>query len=720
MFCFFYLKKAYVILILLSFVCFAFFQKKSYPQDWETFLYSNISSIPDVVTSIAKGVNGDIWLGTNDGVVQYQYSTKSWHKHTNFGNLPIPTYIYKMLASSTGKIYACTTNGLLVYNPTSSVWVHVTTANGLPGNFIKDIAFRENNQNMLWIATYGNGVSYYNGITHIYYNYNTSHGLAGNYVNCILPGHGGDIWVGTTNGLSKFNDGIWTTYNVGSGLPSNIIYSIEKGLDGSMWFGTNNGTCRFDGTNFTCYTTNDGLGGNSVYDILYASDDIVWFATNNGISTYNISNWEILNPPDSAAFNAVYCIMQQSNDEFWFGVHSFGISILKSGNWEYIQQVKGLLNSRVTDIEEDNDGRMWFSSLMGLSVYDGNNWTNYTTANSGLQSNFIKSMEKDAFGNLWFLTNASLIKYTGSQFIQYTSADGLIASSNRHCLFKDNQNRIWIGTNNGVSCFVNNNFVNYTTSNGLVNQNVLNITQDKHSKIWFYHNSSTDFSVWNGTHFSSVPRPSINNQIQYVNGVSYDINGNIWTWSNSHLYYFNDNSGTWVQYKELNTYYNHFLQTNDMSYWLSGNWQKLLRVKNEQITYYNNFNNLNVSSFGSMFNDSQQNLWVVHNRGVSKTIGGLIVGIEKETHSNSKSIIAYPNPFNNKFNVSFSLLNSSHIIVSLHSVSGTCFIRENKGVLFPGKHELSISAQDLSDGVYFLIIEVNGTPNLITKVIKSK
>lgn len=101
------------------------------------------------------------------------------------------------------------------------------------------------NDSILWIGTNSSGVF---GMKNkkIVFSINEKNGLTGNNIKCIYA-NGSDIWIGTFNGLNKYNrlTNKITTYTIDDGLPSNIINAIyaEKNM---LWLGTNVGLVSFD------------------------------------------------------------------------------------------------------------------------------------------------------------------------------------------------------------------------------------------------------------------------------------------------------------------------------------------------------------------------------------------------------------------------------------------------------------------------------------------
>jgi len=67
----------------------------------------------------------------------------------------------------------------------------------------------------------------------------------------------------------------WKSYTVHEGLPHNWVQTLHHGPDGMVWLGTDDGISRYDGQTFVNFTTNDGLANDRVRAIYCAPDDVM-------------------------------------------------------------------------------------------------------------------------------------------------------------------------------------------------------------------------------------------------------------------------------------------------------------------------------------------------------------------------------------------------------------------------------------------------------------
>jgi len=231
-----------------------------------------------------------------------------------------------------------------------------------------------------------------------------------------------NIWFGTNGaGVAKYKAGSWTYYRNDPTLPntisSNFIYSIAIDSYGIKWIGTDNGVCKFDGQNWTVYKVENGLAENHVFSIAIDKQGNKWFGTNGGVSKFNDTSWVnyVYSKDNSNGIvgNGVLGIAIDNQGNKWFATFG-GLSEFDGTTWTNFKTQTDWLKSGspVLSAAIDAKGHKWFGSNgMGISEFDGVKWTTYTMANSSIISP-VNAIAKDTYGNLWFGTSSGLLELT--------------------------------------------------------------------------------------------------------------------------------------------------------------------------------------------------------------------------------------------------------------------------------------------------------------------
>ena len=96
-------------------------------------------------------------------------------------------------------------------------------------------------------------------------NFTTVDGLPNNAIRSLLVDSRGILWVGTENGVSKFENGVFQNFYQSDGLGFNSCWAIAEDKNGNIWFGSyGGGFSVFDGKKFQVFTSEDGLADDRI------------------------------------------------------------------------------------------------------------------------------------------------------------------------------------------------------------------------------------------------------------------------------------------------------------------------------------------------------------------------------------------------------------------------------------------------------------------------
>jgi signal transduction histidine kinase/ligand-binding sensor domain-containing protein len=256
----------------------------------------------DFVHVIFPDANKNIWIGTRDGILVYDVTTKSFIRLRKFlQDYSIPEFsnirIYMIIRGRDGSYWIGTQNGLYRIGPVRKT-IEVFTAGAaerlrISGNQV--FCLLEDREGLIWIATLS-GLDVYNPKTkklkHYLKDPGNANSLCDNFVTSLCEDHNGDIWIGTNSYLNKFNkhDSTFVYYSQDSGFPNNLIYqSVEDGHR-NLWFATGGGLCRFDTITgkFRTYSVEEGLQSMefNLRANYKSSDGEIFFGGMNGFNSF--------------------------------------------------------------------------------------------------------------------------------------------------------------------------------------------------------------------------------------------------------------------------------------------------------------------------------------------------------------------------------------------------------------------------------------------------
>ena len=269
----------------------------------------------------------------------------------------------------------------------------------------------------------------------------------------------------------------FTRLSIDQGLSNNTINSILQDRKGFLWIGTANGLNRYDGYRFTVFKADPARAGRLVYNVIQIlfedREGRLWIGTENGLSRFDHETEAFTNylnrpsDPASLSHNSVYCISQDTSGFIWVGTYGGGLNTLDpaTGRCRHYRtnprDPKSLGSDFIRSIRTDREGRVWIGTEGGgLNRFEHRTGTFiryvHEPGNPGsLSNNTVMAIDEDALGRLWIGT------WTGGLDCMDPSR-GLF-SHNRHDarnpgslasdivtrLYRSFSGDLWIGTWNG-------------------------------------------------------------------------------------------------------------------------------------------------------------------------------------------------------------------------------------------------------------------------------
>nr|MCU0392651.1 hypothetical protein [Thermoflexibacter sp.] len=373
----------------------------------------------NAITSLLQDSKGFMWIGTTDGLNKYDGYNFEIYRHQIKNKYSLQSnYIYYLYEDKNQAIWVGTNGGgLYKYESKYNRFIKNTQ--------IQDASVRyilEDTELTLWVAA-DNMLFQMDKATR---QFKPFHQFTKDNINAFLQvdkdwfavatGESGLYLINTKTGQYKlFNH----HENNTNSLCNNTIRSIYQDKEGKIWIGTANGLDRFDKKNLSFEhfsVTKDKSKGvliNSILSILGKDNDI-WVGTENGgLSRYNLLTKQFTHylhentKQESISDNAIYSIHIDKQNRLWAGTFSNGVNIADPNSEKFSKPNLKLKNQTVNAILKDSKGRIWVGTEEGLSVQEGENTYYYAhdpTDKNSLPSNPVLEIFEDNQNRIWIGT----------------------------------------------------------------------------------------------------------------------------------------------------------------------------------------------------------------------------------------------------------------------------------------------------------------------------
>lgn len=310
--------------------------------------YEIVQLIPEVknIISIKFRKNGDLWVGTLNGLYLFSATSKLWSQ-IKFPLNDNRNKINEIIAARDGAIWAGTSGGVISYQKDGTINSIKTIGNETIGQITGLVEDKEGN---IWISSgYAfDGAYKWDGSRWTYYG--VKDGLDAGCIHKIKMDRKGRLWflglyrkdfevrgVEQEPGPYVYENGRFSAWGNEIGLPSGRYYALEEEDNGSIWFGTSEGLIHW------------------IPDPKNSKKGI--------IKQYTIKDGSLLS-------NRIFTLTIDRNKTLWFGDRWSGLGYVKNDSIKYFTISDGLVSNDVWSITLDASGKLWIGTFGGLSIYD--------------------------------------------------------------------------------------------------------------------------------------------------------------------------------------------------------------------------------------------------------------------------------------------------------------------------------------------------------------
>ena len=574
-------------------------------------LSTNNGLTSDLITYIYQDSIGYMWIGTKDGLNQYNGNmvVQYTYQYGNEKSLTSPC-ITSINEDDSGNIWVGTDSGLNIINRNEDKVIRIESGEqneDMLSNYVITSIYKDS-YGVMWVGT-TNGLNRYdekNNKFIKYYSDGTNTNITNNYITDIDENELGELWVSTMDGISIID---LKTYSIRNRRDkyNNIeyIYSVDKDNYGDMWVLGKESVFKIINKDYEVGIYNiydcENLSGNMTKVLCHSNGD-VWLSRGTGLIRYTLSSNETKIYTETSNYlisNSISCLYEDKSGVLWVGTNK-GVSILNTKQ-QFSTRINNILiqdqicGKSVKAFLQDGDNDLWIGMEEGgLIQFDISEDKTISfiydeDSESSLLSNSIKYIMEGVNGNIIVSTEKgiNIINKNTKEIISYPYEE-----INLNLLLNDNFKIVndgkysWSATEEGLYRYnrETNEVVNYRENfneKGISNYKIFDIYQDEIDEniLWLAGGKEGGLIKFHKTEgvIKNYLSTSGENSLSYdsINCIQGDGKGNLWIGTEVGLNKFNIEKETFTQYYDkdglVSNYINSIIIDDNENIWLGTN-----------------------------------------------------------------------------------------------------------------------------------------------------
>lgn len=478
---------------------------------------------------------------------------------------------------------------------------------GLPQNSVLNVL--QTSDGYLWLGT-EEGLARFDGVRFQIFDKSNTPQFTNNYIFALYEDSKSNLWIGTYGGGAlRYKNGKFTAFTTKEGLADDRIWTITEDRQGSMWFGTDGGglSC-LKGGRFKTYTKTDGLADNAVVSLQEDRQGTLWIGTRAGLNRLREGKIDLFSSNEGPFQGSVRAILEDSQGQLWIGTGA-GLSLLSNGSLKTFTKKDGLPDDRIWCLKEDTQHAIWIGTDGGgLARFWNGTFLSYTT-HEGLTNDIVRSILEDREGSIWIGTNGGgLVRFKDLKFTNFTTSEGL-SSDFVWPIYEDSSSNLWIGTQErGLNRMSNGKITTFDSKDGLPGDAILSLHEDHNGDLWIGTYGAGLSRFKNGKFQNYTKQNGLAGDL--VTSIAEDGQGQLWLGTSGGLSLWKD--GTFQSFTTSNGLPNDriraILNTSD-GLWI-GTRGGLSLFNNGKFTNYSTKDGLPNDFISSLHQSRNGNLWI--------------------------------------------------------------------------------------------------------------
>lgn len=304
-------------------------------------------------------------------------------------------------------------------------------------------------------------------------------------VYAILQSHDGYLWLGTQNGVVRFDGERFRSIKMTAGADTEpvLIRSLYEDREHNLWAGSvGSGLLELSHGRKHWFKTSDGMPSDIVTCIVPQPNGALWVCTNQGLVSFDHHPGKVYTVADGLPSNRVSSVCQAADGTTWISTFDHGLARSHNGHFSAFADSKLGLDGDIRSLRCSADGTVWAATDHGLYRISGASIQHFTSAD-GLPDDDVLSLEEAPNGTIFAGTQYGVARFSKHEWSTYGTRDGLSHTA-VFSLRLDREGSLWAGTKNGLDQFSDSRVTPYTTSEGLPTNDTGPLVEDRSGELW--------------------------------------------------------------------------------------------------------------------------------------------------------------------------------------------------------------------------------------------
>jgi ligand-binding sensor domain-containing protein/signal transduction histidine kinase len=354
-------------------------------------------------------------------------------------------------------------------------------------------------------------------------------GLPQDRVRALAQTSDGYLWVGTDDGVARFDGVRFVSFGLPEGLPSGPVRTLFGDSDGTLWIGSvGEGLIHWQAGHLTAYTMADGLPSDSISALAEDNEGRLWVGTDAGLALWQDGHLVKLNAAKEFNGKAITALFKDRQGNMWLGATGAGVFKFHDGKFIPLEDAatKELLQDPHC-LLVDKKERIWIGAGDDFVLCrDGNQWRPYQIPRH-LARSFVSSLAEEPDGTVWAgSASEGLFEFKNDKLVSINASSGL-SDNSVESLLVDRDGNLWVGTDAGLNLLRQKDLFAFDQRQGLGYGAVGGLAEIAPGVIWV-GKPSDGLYQWDGQSFSRLMSADLSIIGQQINALLVSKDGSCW------------------------------------------------------------------------------------------------------------------------------------------------------------------------------------------------